>query len=47
MVFVSNRLKRWNGGLQNLSGLVFICGIAIGSSAAARPSKNPYGKPHP
>jgi len=47
MMRVSNRLKRWNGGLQNLSGLVFICGIAIGGSPAARPSKNPYGKPHP
>jgi hypothetical protein len=44
MVFVSNLLKRWNGGLQNLNGLVLICSIAIDGSSA---SKNPYGKPHP
>jgi hypothetical protein len=46
-VFVSNLFKRWNGGLQHLSGLAFICRIAIGDRPATRPSKNPYGKLHP
>jgi hypothetical protein len=40
-MLVADLLKRRHGGFQNLGGFIFVFGVA------ARPLKNPYGRPNP